>query len=155
VKLIKATGMLHAADSHGQNTCGIVVGDDLIVCEDGNRKLLRVNLKSYEVSVLRNLSQLRPWLGQLVWQNNTYYVSTPNSVYSFKGADDPLQKLFELSDRNITGLVIDGDSAYVSLNSSGSIQQVNLKDGTVEVLVSGLQRPEGLVKIPAQPGQDE
>ena len=149
--LIKTAKLSDSPDNHLQNTHGIVVGNDLVVSEDGHHRIVKMDLKTYEVSVLRELPKLRPWLGAIAYQNNTYYVCTNSSIFSFHDDKGDVKHVADIDGRNITGMSVVGDFAYVVTNATGAVFKVDLDSGSSRMIVEGLIRPKGLLRIPDLP----
>ena len=57
-----------------QNMAGVVVGNDLIISEDGNNRLLRADLDTYEIEIFRDLSDLSGWLGAIDYSDGVYCI---------------------------------------------------------------------------------
>lgn len=142
--------------SHLQNVMGVVVGNSLIVSEDGDRQLLALDLETYELSVFKRLPNLRPWLGQLAFHKGLYYISTATAIYTFRNSEDEPKKLVELSKRNITGLAVTDTNLFVVINFSaeipfrGEIIRMDLKGQNRAVVCEGLKRPDGLAIVPIE-----
>ncbi len=154
--LLKTVRMNLAPDSHLQNVMGVVVGNSLIVSEDGDRQLLALDLETYELSVFKRLPNLRPWLGQLAFHKGLYYISTARAIYTFRNSEDEPKKLVELSKRNITGLAVTDTNLFVVINFSaeiphrGEIIRMDLKGQNRAVVCEGLKRPKGLAIVPIE-----
>ena len=142
--LLATTPMRPSADNHYQNVDGVVVGNRLIVSEDGDRQILQIDLTTYQASVFKDLSNVPvPSLGPIDYADGTFYVGAGLSLYSFTEWGGPV-KVADVPEKNITGLVVVGQSAYVCVNLGGKIYKINLTDGTAGLLASGLSLPMDL-----------
>lgn len=143
---------LPEASSMNQNMHGVVVGDDLIISETGSRKLARINLSTYEVSVFKDLSQLSGWLGDIEYLDGTYYLTQWESLHEFTETGDPVE-LVHFGDGSILGVAVVGTSAFVAGRNEtdpneGMIYRVDIPTGTVEVFVQGFHDPYEIEYLP-------
>ena len=145
-RVVKELPMRDEPDEGMQSTFGLVVGDRLLVSEDGDKRILAVDLKTYEVEVFRDLGMLRSWIGAIGHANGTWYVCTGIHVYAFQG-DEPHRLVAQLPKGNITGLAILGGQAFVTVNFPGTLVRIDLETGDTTTVASGLARPDGLVPI--------
>lgn len=122
---------------------GIVVDNDLIICEDGYRKLLKIDLSTNEVSEFRNFSHLNEsFLGSLAYSEGVYYLGGRENIYSFKEGE-PENVVVTFPTFSNVDIEIDGQYAYVASNFGGKIYKVDLTDGSFEDIASGY-RPEDI-----------
>lgn len=140
-RLLATANMLPSPDIHAQNLDGVVVGNNLVLSEDGNGHILQVDLRTYQVSVLRDLSSLPHWLGAISYSDGTYFICGPRTIYAFRDSGE-LEEVVELPEYNITGLFVAGHRAFASVNFAGRIYEVDLETGDARVLVSGLNFPQ-------------
>ncbi|UCD00281.1 MAG: hypothetical protein JSW66_10440 [Phycisphaerales bacterium] len=132
------------ADNALQNVDGVVVEGRLILSEDGYHHVLQIDLATYQVSIFKDLSGVPGHsLGAIEYAEGTYYISAGLSLYSFTETGAAV-KVADVPEENITGIVVFGESAYVSVNFSGKIYKIDLTDGTVSLLASGLDYPMDL-----------
>jgi len=143
--LLATVGMLKAPDSESQNLDGVVVGDQLIISEDGRNHLLKVDLTTYEISVFRDLSGLSGWLGAIDYSDGEYCICQSQQIYHFAETGD-LEVIATLDEDlyNITAVVIAGGHSFVTLNFAGAIYRVNNTTGEVTAFVEGLDYPQDL-----------
>jgi hypothetical protein len=146
-KLVETVGMLHEADTHLQNVHGIAVDDILIVSEDGDRNLLQVDLATHEVSVFRAMANLRSHLGTMAHHEGTYYVCASRQIHAFTPGGEP-RLITTLDEGNITGIVVQNNFAYVTVNHAGKMYKIDLASGESSLFVDRLNYPEGIVALP-------
>lgn len=109
---------------------GIVVGNDLILCENGFQKLLKINLNSYDVSEFRNFSHLNEsYLASVAYSDGVYYLGGRNNIYSFKEGE-PEKLVATLPSYANVDIEIDGNYAFVASNFGGKIYKIDLTDGS-------------------------
>jgi hypothetical protein len=139
--LLATVRMRAQADNILQSIDGVVVGDRLIVSEDGHGHILQIDLTSYAVSTFKDLGHLPgSYVGAIAYANDTYYICTNQSLYSFTESGNAV-KIADIPEHNTTSVVVVDESAYVTVNFSGHIYQVNLDSGTVSLLTSDLTYP--------------
>jgi hypothetical protein len=143
--LLAEVGILGTPDLHLQNLDGVVVGNALIISEDGENRLLRVDLNTYEISVFRDLSNLFGWLGAIEYRHGYYYICQAQKIYRFQERGG-LELIAELEPQlyNITGIVVVGGQSFVTLNFDGSIFRVDNATGQLTRLLSELDYPKDL-----------
>lgn len=126
-----------------QHLDGVVAGNRLIVSHDGQQHVLQIDLTTYEVSLFKDLSSLSDRLGPIAHADGEYYICGPRAIYAFSESDSAVQ-VAEIPEGNITGITVIDDLAYLSVNFTGEIYEVDLRSGTASVLVSGLDYPVDL-----------
>ncbi|MDD1775785.1 MAG: hypothetical protein LUP94_00350 [Candidatus Methanomethylicus sp.] len=141
--LVASVNMSDSPNDSLQNVDGVVVNNQLIVSEDGNSNVLRVDLTTYQVSVFKNLSEIPTWIGAIDYSNGYYYVCGPNSIYRFMENTNST-KVAEVPDENIVGIAVVDNYAYVAVNFGGKIYKVDLKSGASSIFASNLSYPEDL-----------
>ena len=141
--LLATTNILDTPDYQAQNLDGVVVNNRLILSEDGNNHILQIDLDTYEKSIFRDLTSLPHWLGAITCSEGQYYICGPQTIYAFSEVGDIVQ-IAEISERNITGIVVIGNSAYVSVNFAGKIYKVDLSNGASSMFASDLNYPKDL-----------
>jgi hypothetical protein len=128
-------------DNSAQSVDGVVVGDRLILSEDGYGHILQIDLTTYQLTIFKDLSDLPDvFLGAIAYADGTYYICTDRSLYSFTATGSPV-KVAEVPEKNITGIVVFDASAYVTVNFSGRIYEVDLGSGAVRLLSGELNYP--------------
>ena len=148
-ELIKTVGMRIRVNKHWQNVTGIVVDGQLIVSEDGHKNLLAVDLDTLKVSAFKNFPSLRPWLGQLTFEKGHFYICTSDTVYRFSNANDEPEIRAKVIKGNVTGIVVAEENIYVTTNFEGKMFRIDPKNGEVHQVATGLDRPEGLIRVPS------
>jgi hypothetical protein len=97
------------------------------------------------MSIFKDLEGLPDgWLGDITYADGVFYLTTSNTIYKFTDNSDPITVAF-LPKEAITGIVILDGFAYVSVNVTGEIYKVNITDGTISVVATGLDSPNNLV----------
>ncbi len=132
-----------------QNLDGVVVNNALILSEDGNNNVLRIDLSTYQVSLFKNLSHIESWIGHITYSNGYYYVCGPRSIYRFTESSNATE-VARLPVGNIVGIVVVNDRAYATVNFNGSIYEVNLQNGNYTVFAEGLDYPYDLETTAAE-----
>jgi len=146
--IIISLGMLHSPDKHLQNVNGWVVGNSLIISEDGNDHLLEVDLQTYEVSIFKDCNSFvnypEIWLNDITYRDGTYYLCQAKTIWTFSDPNGDVTKLTTLPEGNITSIVISDNYAYCPINFSGNVYKINLLTGQYELLASGLDYPDDM-----------
>ncbi len=136
---VKLTG----PDSHWQNLNGVVVKDALILCEDGNKRILRLDLSADDVSVLRDFSDLHNWLGAIDYDNGLYYLCQSRRCYTFTEKD--AAKPFCILDQGvISGMAVRDGAVFLADRQSGAIYRINRKERRPEVFQTGFSKPNDI-----------
>ena len=130
---------------------GIVVGNKLVISEDGFKRIVQIGLDDYNVSVFRDFSGVpRVWLGAIAYSNKVYYVAQAKRMYSFRDNNEDPILLAELPESNISGIDICGKTAFVVVNGLsnegsqkriGSVYKLDLATGKYEKFIDQLQYP--------------
>jgi hypothetical protein len=143
--LLATTIMIDNPDSAAQNLDGVIVDNRLIFSEDGYKHILEIDLDTYGKSIFQDLTGLLPdtWLGAITYMGGRYYLATPDTIYGFSD-NSAVVEVAKLPENNITGIVVLDNLAYVSVNFSGEIYEVNLSTGDSKVFVAGLDYPVDL-----------
>ena len=85
--LLETVDMINAPSGRNQNVDGVVAGNSLIILENGNLQVLKIDLRNYNVSIFRDLSGLPGNnIGTIDYYNGRFYVgSTDGSgkIYLF------------------------------------------------------------------------
>jgi hypothetical protein len=141
--LTQSVAMPNGNNQENQVTDGVVVGNRLIVSENGNDQIIEVDLATYTTSVLRDLSGLAAYLSGIDYSRGFYYLCDADDKVSTFGEDGPVSTLNTLGGVLIAITVV-GDYAYVTANSSGTVHKVNINSGSSEIFVEGLNHPEDI-----------
>ena len=153
--IVKTSVPLPEADEQLQGMCGIVVGNRLVFTGGDIRRILQIDLDTYEISVFKDLSYLpMPSSGRLAYSERVYYLCLLKKVYSFRSADDTPKLVAELPEGYIMEMKIAGNIAFLAVNGMigsedriGSVYELNLKSGAYEKIVMNLERPSDLELI--------
>jgi len=159
-KHLKTVELLEIPNSGLQNMHLIVAKDKLIVSENGFKEIVQIDLSSYEVSLLRRLAELRPWLGAIDYDKGMYYICDNKNMYSFAEDSEEVRLIATVPQNNITGIKIVGEKAFVIVNGvgsrrgeatkySGALYRVDLKTGEVSTIIEELARPKDMEIVPA------
>lgn len=109
---------------------GIVVGNDLILCENGFQKLLKIDLTTYEVSEFRNFSHLNEsFLASVAYSDGVFYLGGRNNVWSFKEGE-PEKLVAALPTVANVDIEVDGNYAFVASSFGNKIYKIDLTDGS-------------------------
>ena len=141
--LLSTVNMKDTPDDTLQNVDGVVVNNKLIVSEDGDNHVLAIDLTTYEKTIFKDLTGFPGWLGAITYAEGTYYICGSTTIHSFS-EDGNAIRVGEIPEHNITGIVVVGGMAYVTVNLPGKVYQVNLSTGTSRVLASGLDYPKDI-----------
>ena len=144
--LLTTANLLPQPDSRAQTVEGVVVGDQLIISENGNRQVMQLNLNTYQMSVFKDLNSVSSqinWLGAITHDQGTFYIVQPNKVYKFTETGTP-ELICTLPAQNNTGIAVRDGYAYVSNNFGYSIYKIDLSDGSFETYKSFNIRPNGI-----------
>ena len=81
--LLATTNILDNPDDIWQNLDGIVVNNQLVFSEDGQKRILKIDLTTYQKSIFKNLTSLPgAWLGAIAYADGQYYLATSSRVHS-------------------------------------------------------------------------
>lgn len=146
--LLFSDGMLEEPGSSSQMLDGVVVGNTLIICEDGTNNLMQLDCDSYDLSIFKDLTALDGWLGTIDYYRGRYYLTQSRDIYSFTATGDPvLLHEFEGDAYNLTGIVVAGGYAFVCLNFEGTLYRVNIKTGEAVQLTDALNYPQDIALL--------
>lgn len=138
VKTVSFTGQ--PPDDNLQSVNGVVAENSLIICEDGNTQLVRINLDNFEWSVFRNFQHLPGWLSDVDYADGTFYMTQSQKFFSFR-EDNGENLVVELPDYHNTGIAVLGNFAYITSNFGNKIYRVNVQNGHYEVILDDADRP--------------
>lgn len=123
---------------------GIVVGNDLILCENGFQKLLKIDLNTYDVTEFRDFSHLNEsFLASLAYSDGIFYLGGRNNIYSFKEGE-PEKLVATLPTVANVDIEVDGKYAFVASNFGGKIYQIDLSDGSFSDFISLILNPQDI-----------
>ena len=146
-ELVKSMSFTNAPpDESLQSVNGVVVENNLIISEDGNSQLVRIDLGNYQWSVFKDFQHLPGWLGDIDYADGTYYMAQSTKIFSFT-EDEGENLVCELPEGNNTGLAVHGNFAYVTSNFGNKVYRVNLQNGSFEVMVGDANYPQDIELI--------
>lgn len=149
--LLATTNILNSPDNLLQNLDGIVVNNQLVFSDDGKKRILKIDLNTYQKTIFRDLTSLPgAWLGAITYTDGQYYLATSRTIYRFSETS-PVVEIATIPEYNITGLVVIDNFAYASTNFAGKIYKVDLNSGSSSVLTSGLNYPRDLEQVGFDP----
>ena len=127
---------------------GVVVGNRLILSEDGDKNLLAVDLNYYTVTTFRDFSELGCcWLNVIDYYDGVYYLTNPGSIYTFTESEWPSLLASDV-DYNITGLLIKSDGyMYATVNFSGKVYRIDMATGEYHLFAYGLNYPQDIAGV--------
>jgi hypothetical protein len=131
-----------------QGVKGLVVANDLIISETGNRELARIDLTTREVSVLKDLSHLTTWLGDIEYLGGMYYLTQWESLYEFTETGKPAE-IAHIDDGSILGVAVVGTSAFITSRHQGKIYRVDIPTRSMEMFAEGFNEPYEIEYLPA------
>jgi len=146
-ELIQTVKILDEPDSHAQNLDGVVVGDRLIISEDGYNHVLSIDLQSYELSLFKDLSGWPGWIGAIEYSNGSYYIATFDEVILVFQEGGDVEPLVTLPEENLTGIVVFNNYAFVTVNFADMIYKVNIQTGSYDTFATGLNYPTDIELI--------
>lgn len=162
---IREVALPETASKGLQNMFGLVVGNSLIISEDGRGQLIAIDLTTYETSIFRDFSRLKGWLGALAYADGSFYLCQSRQVITFEEGSDVLKRIAITPDGYITGIVVENGRIFVSVNGvthvkqrslearirtrRGIIYEIDPNTGEVKKLLDGLRYPVGLLFAPA------
>ena len=85
-------------------------------------------------------------MGALAYEDGAYYVCDMATILTFAGRA-PLRVIATLPKGNIAGILVEGQSAWVTINHTGEIHQIDLLSGKARVITRDLRSPRGLVWV--------
>lgn len=138
------TKIAFAGHGHRQVMKGIVVGNDLILCENGFQKLLKVDLNTYEVTEFRDFSHLNEsFLASVAYSDGVFYLGGRNNVWSFKEGE-PEKLVATLPTVANVDIEIDGNYAFVASNFGNKIYKIDLTDGSYSDYITSVYNLEDI-----------
>jgi DNA-binding beta-propeller fold protein YncE len=140
---VTAMEMPEATPGGLQNVSGICVGNRLIVSETGTRKVVAVDLLTYEASVFKDLTGLSGWLSDIDYSDGTYYICQAQKIHSFTETGDVFE-VCEIDTSNITAIAVVDDYAYIAINFAGRVYKVDLATGDYGLFLDGLNYPQDI-----------
>lgn len=162
-KHLKTVSFAEKANGHLQNMDGVVVGNRLVVSENGDNELISVDLSTYQVSIFRDLKQLRGWLGAIAWADGRYYICQSERIYTFSEDLPEVKEVATTPEGNITGIACAQGRLFAVVNgmsrinerslsakyrtTQGILYEVNPETGEVKQLKDGLNYPDGVAVV--------
>jgi hypothetical protein len=135
------------ASTINQGIYSVVVGNRLVISENGHQKLVQVDLATRAASVFKDLTHLGKWLLDIDYSNGVYYLAQYDDIYRFT-EDGSAEVLFNQPDGFMLCLAVVGKYVYPTDRNAGSIYRVDIFTGEGEVLVDGLTEPREIEYLP-------
>jgi len=136
-------------DNSWQNMDGVVVGNRLIISENGNNQVFAVDLSTYQVSIFRDLTNLKDWLGAITYADGEYYICQSRAIYAFSEDSESVRKIASTPEGNITGIAYAQGRLFVVVNGQSRIKERSLaaKHGTTQGVLYEINRETGEVRL--------
>ncbi len=137
--LLETVDMINAPAGRSQNVDGVVAGNSLIILENGNLQVLKIDLGNYNVSIFRDLSGLPGNnIGSIDYYNGRFYVgSTDESgryIYSFiEGQPEDLIATIPYEPYYITSIKVFDNYIYACINYEFKILKIDISTGDFTV----------------------
>jgi hypothetical protein len=145
---VRAVDLPSQSPETHQNLNGVVVGDRLVVSESGHREIMAVDLTTFEGSLLKDLSSLVGWLGDIDYQDGVFYLAQWNRLLAFTEEGAPAELVSFDPEGNAVGVAVVGDYVYTTVNHAGKIYKTDIHTGETEALADGLNEPEDMEFLP-------
>jgi hypothetical protein len=135
-----------------QNLDGVVVGDRLIVSENGNDQVFQIDLSTHEASIFRSTSSQPGHLGAIEHDGSgtfflARYVNSQQRIDQFTEGG-VLRPLTILPHGNITGIVSVGSHLFAVVNHEGALYRINRFTGEFEKIFGNLDYPQDIEYLP-------
>ena len=131
---------------------GIVVGDRLIVSENGNNQIFQIDLSTHEASIFRSTSTQSGHLGAIEHDGSgTFFLArTVNSQQRIDQFTEGgvLRSLAILPHDKITGIVSVGSHLFAVVNHEGALYRINRFTGEFEKIFGDLDYPQDIEYLP-------
>ncbi|MCK5173844.1 MAG: hypothetical protein KAR47_10665 [Planctomycetes bacterium] len=160
---LKTVAFNDKPDDHWQNMDGVVVGSRLVISENGHNQLIAVDLSTYQVSIFRDLKDLRGWLGAITYADGEYYLCQSKAIYTFSENSEGIKKIASTPEGNITGIAHAQGRLFVVVNgmsnikerslaakyrtTQGVLYEINRKTGEAKIVKDGLNYPDSVLVI--------
>ncbi|MHC4281218.1 MAG: NHL repeat-containing protein, partial [Planctomycetota bacterium] len=112
--------------SHWQHMDGVAIDNKLVVSENGNNQLISVDLSTYQLSIFRDLTNLRGGLGTITYADGEYYICQRKEIYAFSEDSEGLRKIASTPEYNITGIAHAQGRLFVVVNGMSRIKERSL-----------------------------
>lgn len=132
-----------------QNVDGVVVGDRLIVSENGNNEVLAVDLATREISILRSVQDGQGWLGAIDYADGRFFLCRSQRIHTFTEGG-ALNDLCALPEYNITGIAVGGHFAYAVVNFGGALYRIDRQTGEYQRMLGELAYPQDIEILPVR-----
>ncbi len=131
-----------------ENLYPLLRGSQLVVSEDGYKRVFAVSLDDRSVRVVKDLSSLEAdWLSGIAWDGGAYYVGTNRRTIVRFTESGPATVLATLPDVP-AGLAYAAGRLYAAAYHAGKVYRIDPASGAFEVVAQGLDRPAILVAGP-------
>lgn len=144
---LESVAMPNPSPESLQNIDAVVVGDRVIVSENGNNEVVAFDIESHEGSVFRSFPLWGGWLGAIDYADDLYYLCGSRVVRVFTEAGEP-RDVATLPEGNITGIAVVGSYAYIVVNFEGTLHRVDVRTGEDKILLVGLDYPQDVEYLP-------
>jgi len=135
------------ASELNQGLSTVVVGNQLVISETGNRKLVEADLTTRDMSIFKDMTQLTTWLGDIDYSDGKYYMTQYEDIFEFTESGDP-EVLYHIAGGFMLHLAVVGKYVYAADSHAGKIYRVDIFTGEGEVLVEGLATPRDIEFLP-------
>ena len=134
--------------TEAENLSGVVVGGKLVISEDGHKHVFAIDLNSYEVTTIADLSDQRAaWLTGIAYHDGSYYTGLDNGTILKFSAGGAATEFAHLPHGFAASMVTDDKNIYVASGKSGYVYAVSLADGSVQELASGLDKASSIAGV--------
>ena len=133
--LLKTIDMINAPTGRSQNVDGVVAGNSLIISENGNLQVLKIDLGNYNMSIFRDLSGLPGnTIGPIDYYNGRFYVGLMDGsgryIYSFiEGQPEELIATIPYAQYYLTSIKAFDNYIYVCINYEFKILKIDISTG--------------------------
>lgn len=153
-KHLKTLPFLGEPDRSIQSMTGIVVDGSLIVSSNGNREVIAIDLKTYELSIFRSFKQLNGGIGAITYNEGVYYITHYSDIYSFTADSEDITKVGTTPRGNITEIIVKNGRLFAAVNSyfprpkqAETAYEIDLKTGDISEIKNLYKTPESLLVL--------
>lgn len=148
--ILAAIGLLPTPDFTNQFLNAVVAGNDVLVSEDGQGHVMRIDLNTYAITQFIDMTTHSGWVGAVDYRDGVCYVCQSQDVFTYTPGSAPeLLGSLPSEEYHIIGAVTIGGHVFVSVNFAGKVYRINRATGEVVLFADGLTRPEDLEFFPA------
>ena len=153
-KHLKTLAFLEEPDRHIQPMTGIVVDGNLIISSNGQGEVIAVDLKTYEMSVFRDLKQLRGAIGTITHTDGVFYIAHYKDIHSFTADSEKIKKVVSTPRGNITEIIVENDRLFAAVSGNWprprqlpTAYEFNLKSGELMEVKNLFNNPQSLLPL--------